>query len=77
MAEYETAPEVLARVLSMCKLDKSKPPIWEPYYPLKDSKYRNGWTCSCCGKHSFVKKEICEGCDSVMTNAKRKGGVQG
>lgn len=64
-----TEHEIMARVLSQLKLDTSRPPIWEPYYP-EGSEYRNGWTCSCCGKHSFAKKEICDGCDSVMNNVK-------
>jgi hypothetical protein len=62
-----TEYEIMTRVLSQLKLDKSRPPIWEPYY-YDGSDFRDGWTCSCCGKHSLLKKEICDGCDSIMNN---------
>lgn len=41
------------------------------------SKYEDGYICSRCGKKSWVNKNICDGCKSVMTNAKnlqRNGG---
>lgn len=69
MSEHKTNPEVLARIIPMLRLDTSRPPIWEPYYPLEDSTYRRGWNCSCCGKHSFSKKSVCDGCNSQMINA--------
>lgn len=34
------------------------------------SKYEDGYICSRCGKKSWVNKDICDGCKSVMTNAK-------
>ncbi len=43
---------------------------WKQHYYTSAApmggKYEDGWICSCCGKHSYVRKEICDGCDSIM-----------
>ena len=39
------------------------------------SQYKDGYICSRCGKKSWVAKDICDGCKSVMKNA--KGGDKG
>jgi len=59
-------------------VDKRKPPHWMPkYYHSKvflGEKYDDGYMCSRCGKHSWAKKKVCDGCNSVMEE--EKGGVQ-
>lgn len=45
---------------------------WRPYYyiskaePPVGGKRQDGWSCSVCGKHSYLRKEICDGCNTVM-----------
>ena len=45
---------------------------WRPYYyiskaePPVGGKRQDGWSCSVCGKHSYSRKEICDGCNTVM-----------
>ena len=45
---------------------------WKPHYYISKAHLQlggnieDGWTCSYCGKHSYVRKEICDGCDSIM-----------
>lgn len=65
MNENEKIKSILAKHL---KLNTSTPPKWEPYHPLKNSDYQDGWFCSVCGKHSVVKRKVCDGCDSNMNN---------
>jgi hypothetical protein len=55
-------------------IDKKKPPHWiTKYYHSKSifgGKYEDGYMCSRCGKHSWNKKDVCDGCNSIMTNMK-------
>ena len=55
-------------------IDKKKPPQWiTKYYHSKSifgGKYEDGYMCSRCGKHSWNKKDVCDGCNSIMTNMK-------
>ena len=55
-------------------IDKKKPPHWiTKYYHSKSifgGKYEDGYMCSRCGKHSWNKKDVCDGCNSIMTNIK-------
>lgn len=55
-------------------VDKKKPPHWiTKYYQSKvviGAKCEDGYMCSRCGKHSWSKTEICDGCDSVMVDLK-------
>ena len=42
---------------------------WRPHYYIFNAtgeKMRDGWHCSVCGKHSYSRKEICDGCNTVM-----------
>ena len=42
---------------------------WSPHYYIFNAtgeKMRDGWHCSVCGKHSYSRKEICDGCNTVM-----------
>ena len=42
---------------------------WRPhYYIFKNTgeKMREGWVCSVCGKHSYSRKEVCDGCNTTM-----------
>lgn len=43
---------------------------WKRHYYVSQSlmggKYEDGWICSVCGKHSYSRKEICDGCNTVM-----------
>jgi hypothetical protein len=58
-------------------VDKKKSPHWiTQYYHSKSifgGKYENGYICSQCGKHSWVKKDVCDGCNSVMTKLEMVG----
>lgn len=62
------------------ELDMTTPPHWvQEYYCTEyrdGTKYESedGFVCSCCGKKSYVKKAVCDGCDSVMTI--EKGGAE-
>lgn len=55
-------------------VDKKKPPHWiTKYYHSKSifgGKVGDGYMCSRCGKHSWVMKDVCDGCNSVMTGVK-------
>lgn len=48
---------------------------WRPHYytskaiPPIGGKRQEGWCCSICGKHSYSRKEICDGCNTVMWKA--------
>lgn len=45
----------------------------QDYYKSKSifgGKYEDGYICSCCGKKSWVKKYVCDGCNSLMTNVR-------
>jgi hypothetical protein len=65
VSDDEKIKSILAKHL---KLNTSTPPKWEHHYPLEDSDYQDGWICSVCGKYSVVKRKVCDGCDSNMTN---------
>ena len=65
MSEDKIIKSILAKHL---KLNTSTTPKWEPYYPLEDSDFQNGWVCSVCGKYSVAKRKACDGCNSNMTN---------
>lgn len=42
---------------------------WKPhYYVFKNTgkKMQEGWYCSVCGKHSHSRKEVCDGCNTIM-----------
>lgn len=43
---------------------------WRRHYYISSSpmggKYEDGWICSVCGKHSYLRKEICDGCNTIM-----------
>lgn len=49
-------------------VDKKKPPHWiQDYYTSRvHGKVKNGYICSRCGKHSSSKKDVCDGCNSIM-----------
>jgi hypothetical protein len=53
-------------------VDKKKPPHWiTQYYHSKSifgGKVNDGYMCSRCGKKSYSKKKVCDGCGCVMTN---------
>lgn len=66
--------DMIKDILKEMGVDRSKPPHWiqkmhkvidqttrELVHELKD-----GYTCSYCGKHSYSKKEKCDGCNSIM-----------
>ena len=58
-------------------VDGKKPPHWiKHYYHSKmfpTEKYKDGYICSRCGKHSWSKKDVCDGCNSIMTNLEMVG----
>lgn len=42
---------------------------WRPYYYIfknTGEKMQEGWVCSVCGKHSYSRKEVCDGCNTTM-----------
>lgn len=55
-------------------VDKRKPPHWiQKYYQSQSifgGKVANGYMCSRCGKKSWSKKKVCDGCNSVMEELK-------
>ena len=34
--------------------------------PPMGGKHKDGWNCSVCGKHSYSRKEVCDGCKTIM-----------
>lgn len=55
-----------APVEDVVKIENSK---WKPHYYIFNAtgeKMRDGWYCSVCGKHSYSRKEICDGCNTTM-----------
>ena len=70
--------DIIRNVLHELGVDQSIPPTWIPHYyiskadPPIGGKRQDGWTCSFCGKHSYIKAEICSGCDSHMENIDEK-----
>lgn len=61
-------------ILKKMGVEPDKPPRWKPHYyiskadPPMGGKRQDGWFCSCCGKHSYTRKNVCDGCDSTMKN---------
>ncbi len=61
-------------ILRNMGVDRTIPPKWLPHtHKAIDQRtgevfktYPNGYICSYCGKHSWSKKEICTGCNSIM-----------
>lgn len=53
-------------------VDGKQPSYWiTNYYHSKmflDEKYEDGFLCSRCGRHSWSKKKICDGCGAIMEN---------
>ena len=49
-------------------VDKKRPPHWitKYYHSNLGGKYKDGFICSRCGKHSWSKKNVCDGCNSIM-----------
>ena len=58
-------------------IDGKEPPHWiTSYYHSKrfpGAKYKVGYICSRCGKHSWSKKDVCDGCNSIMINLEMAG----
>ena len=54
---------IVERVMREMGCDPNKPPRWIPQ--MYKSMVR-GYVCSICGKHSWSKKEKCDGCNSIM-----------
>lgn len=69
-------------ILKEMGVDESKPPQWIPHYydskgkPPMGGKRQDGWLCSYCGKHSYIRKKTCDGCNSIMENSKERGDEQ-
>ena len=72
---------IVARVLRGMGCDPNKSPHWIAHkHKCRDQTtgeiYRemeNGYVCSRCGKHSWSKKEKCDGCNAVMQKGKENG----
>lgn len=66
--------EIAKSVMREMGCDPRKPPHWVQHiHKCRDQttgqvyrKMKNGYVCSRCGKHSWTKKEKCDGCNSVM-----------
>lgn len=62
----------IAKVLKEMGVEPNKPARWKPHYyvskadPPLGGKRQDGWFCSRCGKHSYARKKVCDGCDSEM-----------
>lgn len=69
-------------ILKSMGCDPNKPARWIPriYRAIDQTtkevvrEYEDGWLCSKCGKHSWSRCEVCDGCNSTMQNP--KGGTQ-
>lgn len=68
-------PAIVARALEempAADVVEIKNMKWRPHYyiskaiPPIGGKRQDGWSCSVCGKHSYSRKEICDGCNTVM-----------
>ena len=70
---------LVAQIMREMGCDPKKPPHWVvKMHHCKDQttgevyrSIRDGYICSRCGKHSYAKKDKCDGCGSVM---QRRGG---
>lgn len=63
--------DIDAIVASVCRdmgIDRTRPPQWMPdiYTTGAGFQVTRGFTCSFCGKHSWVKRKVCDGCKSEM-----------
>lgn len=58
LKEMGCEPDKPARWLPHYYFSKAKPPI--------GGKRQDGWICSHCGKHSYWRASICDGCKSKM-----------
>lgn len=65
---------IIADVLKGLGVEPDKQARWLPYYyfskaaPPIGGKRQDGWICSHCGKHSYRKASVCDGCKKIMTN---------
>lgn len=65
---------MIAQILKEMGVDESQPPHWMPHiHKTIDQttgelvrEFQDGYMCSYCGKHSWSKKEKCDGCNSIM-----------
>ena len=61
---------MIEKILNKMGVDQSQPPHWiQKMYKSKsilEYERPDGYTCSYCGKHSYLKKEKCDGCNSIM-----------
>ncbi len=69
---------LIKSILKEMGVDESQPPHWiQHMHKVKDQttgelihEIKDGYTCSYCGKHSYWKKEKCDGCNSIMREEK-------
>lgn len=65
---------VMDRVINDIGGKPSRPAKWKQHYYISQAappiggKREDGWVCSYCGKHSWTKKKVCDGCNSYMTD---------
>lgn len=72
---------IVASVLKEMGCDPKKPPHWISHiHKCADQstgevyrKMESGYVCSRCGKHSWWKKEKCDGCHAVMGKGTEDG----
>lgn len=61
---------MIDEILKEMGVEPNKPARWKPHYytsmSVPPAKRQEGWFCSKCGKHSWVKRNVCDGCDSHM-----------
>ena len=68
----ELTDSLIDGILRDMGVEPSKPARWKPYYyiskaaPPIGGKRQDGWFCSRCGKHSWTKGKVCDGCNSQM-----------
>ena len=71
-AEFEDEADDCTHFKNKADVAELKNIKWRPYYyiskaePPVGGKRQDGWSCSVCGKHSYSRKEICDGCNTVM-----------
>ena len=69
MIERDDVEEVCHRFKDKYNVAEIKNMKWKPHYYIFNAtgeKMRDGWHCSVCGKHSYSRKEICDGCNTTM-----------
>ena len=69
MAEIDA---IVASVMRKMGCDPSAPPHWvqQEYISTEGFKVSDGFVCSRCGKHSWAKRNACDGCNSTMRNGR-------